>query len=368
MKHSILIIGAGITGITLAERFANFNYRVTIIDKRDHIGGNCYDYKDKDGFLIQKYGPHIFHTKYKDVWEYLSHFTDWIDYKHKVLARIDSKLIPLPFSLTSLYLLIEQNKAEKIEKKLISRFGYVSRIPILDLQKSKDKDLKMLFKYIYKNIYYNYSKKQWGTMINTLDPSIINRVPIVISNGDLYFSDQKQGIPNDGYTKMFKRMLNNCNIKVFYKTSFQKIKDNIKYDILLYTGPIDEFFNYKYGKLQYRYFKMQLKRIDKKEYQPVAVVNYPSLKYKFTRITEFKKLTQQNKKTTIIGLEYPGEKGVPAWPVLTNDNISMFSKYWQEAEKLKKSNIYFIGRLAEFKYYNMDQAVKNALQLTSSLI
>jgi len=368
MKSDILIIGSGITGITIAERFASKNRKVLIIDKRNHIGGNCYDFKDDDKILIHKYGPHIFHTKHKEVWDYLSKFTDWISYQHKVLGFIDGKFVPIPFNLNTLHELLPLRLAEELEKKLIHRFGYGEDISILKLRKIKDKNLKFLADFIYKKIFLYYSKKQWGILLEKIDFSVSERVPVVISRDDRYFYDKYQGVPKKGYTKMFKKMLQNKNIKIQLNINYKNFKNNFKYNILFYTGPIDEFFNYKFGKLDYRFLEIKFKTFIKKNYQPVAVVNYPGKQHKFTRITEFKKLTQQSNKKTVIGIEYPKNKGFIAWPILDNKNKRIFKKYQKEAEKLKKDNIYFIGRLAEYKYYNMDDAVKNSLDMVKDLI
>ena len=362
-EHKISIIGAGITGITLAERFASKGSKVLIIEKRNHIGGNCYDFKDKNGIIVHKYGPHIFHTNYKEVWDYLSQFTDWIYYQHKVLGFIDEKFVPIPFNLNSLYELMPLKLAERLEKKLINNFGYNKKIPILELRKTEDKDLKFLADFIYEKVFLHYTEKQWGIRPEEIDPLVTARVPIVISRDDRYFQDKYQGIPKDGYTKMFERMLKNKNIEVQLNADFKEIKDKIKYDIMFYTGPIDEFFDYKYGKLDYRCLKIEFKTLNMESYQPTAVVNYPN-EYDFTRITEFKKFDIYNKgKKTTIGIEYPGNNGFKAWPLLNKRNREIFKKYWQEAKKLKKENIYFVGRLAEYKYYDMDDAVKNSLDL-----
>jgi len=358
----ILIVGAGITGITLGERFASKGWNILILEKRNHIGGNCYDFKNRYGILIHKYGPHIFHTKYKEVWDYLSQFTRWIPYVHKVLGYIDKKFVPIPFNLNTLYQLLPE-KAKKLEKKLIENFRYGTKIPILELRKTKDRELKDLADFIYQKIYFGYSKKQWGKPPEKMDPSITSRVPVVISRDNRYFHDKYQGIPKEGYTKMFEKMLKNKNIEVKLNIDFKKFKEKIKYDILFYTGPIDEFFNFKFGKLKYRFLKMKFKTLNKESYQPAAQVNYPDLKYKFTRIAEFKKYTQKKTKKTTIGFEYPGNKGFMAYPFLDEKNKKIFQKYWKEAERLKKKNIYFAGRLAEYKYYNMDEAVKNGLTL-----
>ena len=360
MNNKILIIGAGITGITLAERFAAKENKVLIIEKRNHIGGNCYDFKNKEGVLVHKYGPHIFHTIRKEVWDYLSKFTEWISYEHKVLGFIDEKFTPIPFNLNTLYQLLPK-QALNLEKKLIKKFGYKRKIPILKLQKTKDEDLKFLADFIYQKIYLNYTQKQWGQKPEKIDFSVTARVPILIDKDDRYFQDKYQGIPKRGYKKMFEKMLKNKNIKIKLKADYKKNKND--YDMMFYTGPIDEFFNYKFGKLNYRCLKINFKTLNQENYQPVSVVNYLDLKYKFTRITEFKKLTQQRNNKTTIGKEFPGDKGIMAWPMLDKKNKRIFKKYWEEVEKLKKKNIYFVGRLAEYKYYNMDEAVKNALEV-----
>jgi len=363
MKSKVLIIGSGITGITLAEKFASTGAKVLIIEKRNHIGGNCYDFKDENGIIVHQYGPHIFHTNYKEVWDYLSQFTDWIYYQHKVLGFIDGKFVPIPFNLNSLYELMPLKLAERLEEKLINNFGYNKNFPILELIKTDDKDLKFLADFIYEKVFLHYTEKQWGIKPEEIDPSVSARVPVVISRDDRYFQDKYQGIPKYGYTKMFERMIINKNIEVQLNTDFKEIKDKIKYDLLIFTGPIDEFFDYKYGKLDYRSVKIDFQTLDVESYQPAVVVNYPN-DYDFTRITELKKFHINNKsKSTIIGIEYPGNSGFKAWPVLNERNNEIFKKYWQEAERLKKENIYFVGRLAEYKYHDMDDAVKNSLDL-----
>lgn len=359
-NRKILIIGAGLTGITLAERFASLGNEVLIVEKRNHIGGNCYDYKDMNGILIHKYGPHIFHTDYKEVWDYLSQFTDWVYYQHKVLGFVDGKYVPIPFNLNTLYELLSPKLAGKLEEKLIDRFGYNRKVPILKLRNAEDKDLKFLSDFIYEKIFLHYTEKQWGLKPEEIDESVTERVPVFISRDDRYFQDKYQGIPKDGYAEMFKKMLSNKNIEVQLNTDFKNIKDNIKYDKMFYTGPIDEFFNYQYGKLDYQCVKIDLRTQNVENYQPATVVNYPN-EYDFTRITEFKKLTKLSSPKTTIGIEYPGNEGFMAWPVLSEKNIIVYKKYQQEAEELK--NVYFCGRLADYKYYNMDQVVARTLSI-----
>ena len=361
INSKILIIGAGITGITLAERFVSYGKKVLIIEKRNHIGGNCFDYRDENDILIHKYGPHIFHTNHKDVWEYLSKFTEWIDYQHKVLGFIDGKYVPIPFNLNTLYELLPKKLSEKLEKKLVNKFGYDKKIPILELKKNNDSDLKFLADFIYKKVFLHYTEKQWGLKPEEIDFLVTARVPVVISYDNRYFQDKHQGIPEHGYTKMFEEMLKNENIEMKLNINYKHIKKKVKYNKMFYTGPIDEFFNYKFGELGYRYLKTDLKTLNQKSYQPETVINYPDLEHPYTRITEFKKMTQQKHKKTTISKEFIGNKGSMAWPILNRENKGVFQKYWQEAEKLKNKNIYFIGRLAEYKYYDMDDAIKNVL-------
>lgn len=366
-NKKIIIIGAGITGLTLANKFASNKNKVTIIEKRGHIGGNCYDEHNDDGILIHKYGPHIFHTDYKEVWNFLSTFTKWINYEHEVLGFVNKKYIPIPFNFNSLHISFPKEKAKKYEKKLINYFGKDKKVPILELKKVKDQDISSIANFIYKKIFLDYTVKQWGLKPNEIDPSVTARVPVLTSRDNRYFQDKYQGIPKHSYLKMFEKMVKNSNINLKLNSNFKKIKNNSDFDIMFYTGPIDEFYNYKFGKLGYRWAEIKFETHKKNSYQPASVVNYPDLDHKFTRITEFKKLTKQICEKTTVGKEYPGNKGFMSWPISSDVNKKMYEKYAVEAKKSKKDNIYFIGRLAEFKYYDMDDAVKNSLDLFKKL-
>jgi UDP-galactopyranose mutase len=361
--YNYIIVGAGITGIVMAERIANvLKDKVLIIEKRKEIGGNCYDHKDKNGIIIHRYGPHIFHTDNKEVWKYLSQFTEWIPYQHKVLGFIDGKYVTVPFNLNTLHELMPVKLAERLEKKLINNFGFNNKVPILELKKTKDKDLKYLADFIYEKIFLHYSEKQWDLKPEEIESSVTARVPVVVSGDDRYFHDRYQGIPKLGYTKLFEKILQNRNIEVRLEKDFKDIRDKLKYKKMFYTGAIDEYFDYQFGKLDYRFVNIDFQSWSKKNYQPVAVINYPN-DYDYTRITEFKKFTMNKSKNTTIGIEYPGNRGFMAWPILNEKNKRIFQKYWKEAEKLKSENIYFIGRLAEYKYYDMDDAVANSLKI-----
>ena len=372
-----IIIGSGFAGSVIAERIANvLNKKVLIIEKRNHIGGNCYDYKDKNGIIIHKYGPHLFHTDYKEVFDYLSSFTDWQIYHHKVLAFIDGKKVPIPFNLNTLYMVFPEVLARRIEEKLLSRYAYNSKVPILELKKEKDEDLKFLANYIYEKIFLNYTAKQWGLKPEDINPEVTGRVPIYISNDDRYFTDKYQVVPVDGYTKIFERMLNHHNIKLMLNTDFKEV---IKIDLedkkiyflnqefkgkIIFTGMIDELFDYKFGTLPYRSLDLKFETLEMDYFQEAAVVNYPN-DYDFTRITEFKHIHPVESEKTVILKEYPKAfnvgKDIPYYPILKEENTVLYNKYKELAENFK--NLILVGRLADYKYYDMDDIVKRALEV-----
>ena len=363
MKYDYLIVGAGFSGAVLAERIASqLHKQVLIIDRRDHIGGNSYDFKNEFGITIHKYGPHIFHTNSKKVWDYISQFTDWHYYFHKVLAMIDGELVPIPFNFNSLYQLFPQNYAKKIEQKLLENYQFGLKIPIFKLLQSKDNDLKLLADYVYKNVFLGYNLKQWGITPEELDPSVANRVPVMLNRDNRYFQDQYQGIPAEGYTKIFERLLDNPNIELFLSTDFNDISSEIQYDNLIYTGAIDEFFNYEFGELPYRSLRFVFKNLDIEQYQPLAIINYPN-NYDFTRISEYKHFLNEKSPSTTISMEFPEAyqigKNERYYPIPTDETQAAYSNYINKAKSLK--NVRFIGRLAEYKYYNMDQVIGVAL-------
>lgn len=377
-----LIIGSGFSGCVIAERIANvFNKKVLIIEKRNHIGGNCYDCKDENNILIHKYGPHLFHTDYKDVFDYLSNFTDWQMYQHKVLAFIDGKNVPIPFNLNTLYKVFPQSLAEKLEKKLLSKYSYNTKVPILDLKKEEDLDLQFLADFIYEKVFKNYTAKQWGVKPEEIDPQVTARVPVHISKDNRYFTDTYQAIPKEGYTKIFERMLCSPNIKIMLNTDFKEVI-NIDFENkkiyfweqefkgkLIFTGMIDELFDFKYGYLPYRSLDLQFVSVGKEYYQEAAVINYPN-DYDFTRITEFKHIHPAKTKKTTILKEYPKayepNKDLPYYPVFTKENLEIYNKYQKEAKKLE--NLILVGRLAEYKYYDMDDVVKRALEVFEEIV
>ncbi len=377
MMFDYLIVGAGLAGIVLAERIANvLDKKVLIIEKRNHIGGNCFDHYDKDGILVHKYGPHIFRTDSKEIWDYLSSFSEWNIYQHEVLGFVDGKKVPIPFNLNSLYELLHESLAEKLEKKLVEKFGFNVKIPILKLKEVEDDDLKFLADFIYKKVFLNYTKKQWGLEPEDLDPSVTGRVPVYISRDNRYFQDRYQGMPAEGYTKMFERMLDNKNIKIMLNTDYKEVLDvdfnkksfyflgNEFKSTIIYTGKIDELFDYEFGKLPYRSLNFEFKNLDVDYYQEVATVNYPN-DYDFTRITEFKHLTGQKADSTTIACEYPSEyvkeNDIPYYPIPKEENLDLYKKYKEKSNEF--DNLVFIGRLAEYKYYEMGTLISDVLKI-----
>jgi UDP-galactopyranose mutase len=372
-----IIIGAGFAGSVIAERIANvLNEKVLIIEKRDHIGGNCYDYKDKNGILIHKYGPHLFHTDYKEIFDYLSNFTDWHIYHHKVLAFIDGKKVPIPFNLNTLYMVFPEILARRIEEKLLNRYPYNSKVPILDLKKEEDEDLKLLANYIYEKVFLNYTAKQWGLKPEDIDPEVTGRVPIYISRDERYFTDRYQAVPVEGYTKIFERMLNHPNIKLMLNTDFKEVMEidleNKKIYFLgqefkgkvIFTGMIDELFEYKFGALPYRSLDLKFKALERDYFQEATVVNYPN-DYDFTRITEFKHIHPVESKKTVILKEYPkayqAGKDIPYYPVFKEESKELYNKYRKLSDGFE--NLILAGRLADYRYYDMDDIVKRALEV-----
>ena len=366
----IAIVGAGLTGATLAERFASHGMKVVLIEKRGHIGGNVWDEYDEAGILIQKYGPHIFHTNSETVWNYLNQFTDWYSYTHRVLASINRDLIPLPFNLSSIEKSFDKDTAQKIISKLIEHFGEGKKIPILKLRSTDDPDLGILADYVYANVFENYTKKQWDLLPEQLSDSVTSRVPVFVSRDDRYFQDTYQGIPMNGYAEMVNKMICHPNITVMLNTEWKDVKSDFDVNKIFFTGPIDEYFDYRFGPLPYRSLDFEWKTFTKNNFQDVAVVNYPN-DYEYTRITEFKWFTGQVHSNTTIAIEYPRQHipdvTIPYYPIPADENNALIKKYVSEAEKLK-DKVYFLGRLGEYKYYNMDQAVARALMISERIM
>lgn len=365
-KVKNLIVGSGLSGIVLAERLASQKHEeVLIIDRRDHIGGNIYDYKDpKTGITIHKYGPHAFHTKEKSVWEYVQQFSDFTTFQLTVSAWIDGKCVPLPFNFNSMEKLFPAFLAERLEKKLVEKFGYDVKVPILELRKENDSDLQFLANFVYKNVFEGYTLKQWGLKPEEIDPSVTARVPVFVGRDDRYFQDEFQGIPVNGYTKMAENMLNNPLIEVQLNTDWADIKNDTQYERLFFTGAIDEYFEYGKGQLPYRSVCFKAQRYNVPYMQPTATINYPT-NYEWTRICEPKHFLNEQTEHTILVREYsePFELGKNDryYPINNAETTALFNSYKEKAKTL--SNVYFLGRLGDYKYYNMDQCIARALEL-----
>lgn len=365
-RYDFVIVGAGFTGSVLAERIASeMDKNVLIIEKRDHIGGNAFDFVNESGLLIHKYGPHIFHTNSQKVWQYLSRFTEWRPYFHKALATIEGIQAPIPFNLNSLYKCFPPMYAKKLERLLINHYGYGKKIPILKMRESSNGELTFLAEYIYKHVFLGYTTKQWGLTPEEIDASVTARVPVHISRDDRYFQDKYQAIPLNGYTELFKKMLNHKKIRVALNTDYQDIEPDITFERLIYTGPVDAYFNYLHGELPYRSLRFEYRDFKQTNYQSAAIVTYPN-EYDYTRITEFKYLTGQQHPKTTIGFEYPMAhvpgKSEPYYPIPHPENREILGKYKAESNKIGGS-VLFAGRLGDYQYYNMDQAVARALNL-----
>ncbi len=364
MKVDWLIIGAGYSSCVLAERIATqLAQRVLIVERRDHIGGNAYDFYNEHGILVHKYGPHIFHTKSKKAWDYLSRFTEWRHYYHHVLGVVEGKKVPIPFNLNSLYALFPPHYAQKLENLLLEHFGFGVKVPILKLRESASGDLEFLANYIYENVFLHYTIKQWELKPEQLDRGVTGRVPVYISRDNRYFQDRYQAMPKHGYTEMFRRMLNHPNIKVLLNTDYREIINDIKFNRIICTAPIDTFFDYMYGELPYRSLRFQFDTLDREYYQEVGTVNYPN-DYDITRITEQKYLSGQTLPKTTLVMEYPQAyvpgKNDPYYPIPREENRELLALYLKEVDNLN-GTVIFVGRLAEYKYYDMDQAVIRAL-------
>lgn len=374
----IVIIGAGLAGSVLAERFASSDKKVLLIERRQHVAGNCYDEVDGNGIIVHKYGPHLFHTDAAQVWEYLSRFTEWHLYFHRVKAVIDGKPVPLPFNFNTLHEVFPPSLADKLEATLLKNFEYGKKIPILELKKSADADLQFLADFIYEKIFLHYSEKQWGLSPDKISGAVTARVPVLIGRDDNYFGDPFQAMPKHGYTKLVQNMLAHKNIKLLLNTDFHEVMNlrgeeiylfGQKFDgRLIYTGQLDELFDKKFGELPYRSIEMKYESVDKEIFQSAPVVNYPN-NYDFTRITEFKQIHPAQVPHTTILKEYPqpyvAGKNEPYYPIFTDEARTAYEKYSAELARFK--NITAVGRLAEYRYYDIDDVVKRALDIFAEL-
>lgn len=350
-----LIVGAGFAGSVLAERLAaGSDKKVLICDKRPHIGGNAYDHYNEAGILVHKYGPHIFHTNARDVFEYLSRFTEWRPYQHRVRASVEGQIVPIPINLDTINGLYGLNltsfEVEDFFKKMAE--------PCDEIRTSEDVVVSKVGRELYEKFFRNYTRKQWGLDPSELDASVTSRVPTRTNRDDRYFTDTYQSMPLHGYTRMFERMLDHPNIKVLLNCDYRDVEKDIPFREMIYTGPVDTYFDYCYGKLPYRSLEFKHETHDQAVFQSAPVVNYPN-EQAYTRVTEFKYLTGQEHNRTSIVYEFPQAEGDPYYPVPRKENAAIYAKYKALADTT--TGVTFVGRLATYKYYNMDQIVAQAL-------
>jgi UDP-galactopyranose mutase len=357
-----LVVGAGFAGSVLAERLASVHgMKVLVVDKRPHIGGNAFDRHDDAGVLMHPYGPHIFHTNSRDVFEYLSRFTAWRPYQHRVLASVDGQLLPVPINLDTV------NRLYGMNLNAFELDGWFASVaePKASLDTSEDVVVSKVGRDLYNKFFRGYTRKQWGLDPSELDASVTARVPTRTNRDDRYFTDTYQAMPLHGYTRMFESMLKHPNIKVMLSTDYREIEQWLPWRRMVYTGPIDAYFDYRYGKLPYRSLRFEHATLPVKTFQAVGTVNYPN-DYGYTRISEFKHITGQTHDQTSVVYEYPQAEGDPYYPVPQPANADLYRRYEADAEKLA-GKVSFVGRLATYKYYNMDQVVGQALAVFKRL-
>ena len=362
LAYDYLIVGAGFAGSVLAERLARGSGKsVLLCDRRNHVGGNAYDHADAAGILVHRYGPHIFHTNSRDIFEYLSRFTTWRGYEHRVLASVEGKLLPIPINLDT----INRLYGLKLGENEVEKFLATRAIKYESPRTSEEVVLSRVGADLYEKFFRNYTRKQWGVDPSQLDAQVTARIPVRTNRDDRYFTDQFQFMPRWGFTRMFENMLDHEHIDLALATDFYELRKEVNFRQLIYSGPIDQFFDFRYGKLPYRSLHFEHRTLDREWFQPVAVVNYPN-DFEYTRVTEFKHLTGQQHQRTSIVYEYPRSEGDPYYPVPQPMNASVYSQYRKLAESLP--NVRFVGRLGTYRYYNMDQVVGQALTLYKNLM
>lgn len=356
-----LVVGCGFAGSVCARILAERNKRVLIIDRRNHIGGNAYDYYNNSGIMVHKYGPHIFHTENKRVWDFVSRFTSWRKYQHRVLSYVDGRMLPFPINVDTVNMLYGTH----FDSLNIAEFYRSLADDSMDIKNSRDMIVSKVGEELYEKFFRGYTKKQWDLYSEELDSEVTARIPIRFSRDDRYFTNKYQGIPEYGYTRLFENMLDHKNISIMLNTDYSEIKDEINYKNLIYTGPIDHFFNYCFGNLHYRSLEFIQETYNVEYYQKAGTVNYPN-DYDFTRITEYKYFTGQKAPVTTVVKEYSRAEGEPYYPIPRKENKDLYKKYEKKAEEL--DNTYFIGRLANYRYFNMDAVVHEALVLMDKIV
>jgi UDP-galactopyranose mutase len=356
-----LIVGAGFAGSVLAERLAaGSNKKVLICDRRAHIGGNAYDCYDQHGILIHRYGPHIFHTNSAEIFDYLGRFTEWRQYQHRVRAWVDGRLVPIPINLDTINELYGLHLDSAGMKDFIASVAEKRE----KIATSEDVVLNGMGRELYEKFFRGYTRKQWGLDPSELDAQVTARVPVRFNRDDRYFTDKFQAMPARGFTHMFGNMLDHPNIKILLNCDYRDVQDEVSYEKLIFTGPIDQYFEYRFGELPYRCLEFKHETHHRPVFQAAPVVNYPN-EYAYTRITEFKYLTGQDHPLTSIVYEFPKAEGDPYYPIPRPDNAALYKKY--HALAAETPDVHFVGRLATYRYYNMDQVVGQALTLYSHL-
>lgn len=350
-----LIVGAGFAGSVLAERIASqLDEKVLIVDRRDHIGGNAYDMHDKAGVLMHRYGPHIFHTNSQQIFDYLSRFTEWHPYEHRVLAEVDGMRVPIPINLDTVNRLYGLDlTSEQLEGWFAERAEAVDEV-----RTSEDVVVSKVGRELYEKFFRGYTRKQWGMDPSELDRSVTARVPTRTNRDGRYFTDEFQFMPKDGYTKLFGKMLDHPNIEVMLQTDYRDVRTKIPHRRLIYTGQIDEYFNFRFGRLPYRSLKFEHVTLDTRRFQEVGTVNFP-MTQDYTRISEYKHMTGQDHAQTTVTYEYPSAEGDPYYPIPKAENEQLYKQYERLAGETQ--DVWFVGRLATYRYYNMDQVVGQAL-------